>query len=159
MHTFAFFTLLFGTTAAVSAATCYNPEEALAHANKDICVSAHVYDVVELSDGTRFLDVCSPETSDAQCHFTVVSMNADRKEVGELVQYRQQDIHIRGIVRSYAGRGEIILSHERQFHGGGEKFRPNPALLKSFSAEEHKPAINDPALRTGHHNSVFRTVQ
>lgn len=151
--------LLFGTAGMIQAATCYSPEEALAHLNKDICVSAHVYDVVELSDGTRFLDVCSPETSDAQCRFTIMSMSGDRKDVGELNQYRQQDIHIRGIVRPYEGRAEIILSNARQFHGGREKFRPNPALLKGFSAEDHKSGINDPALRSGHHHSVFRTTQ
>jgi hypothetical protein len=141
------------------AATCYSPEDALGHLHKEICVSAHVYDVVELSDGTRFLDVCSPETSDEQCRFTIMSMDGDRKEVGELSQYRQQDIRIRGIIRPYAGRAEIILSHERQLHGGAEKFRPNPALLKGFSAESHRPSINDPALRSGHRRSMFRTVQ
>ena len=53
--------------------TCYSPEEALSHLNKDVCVAAHVYDVVELADGSRFLDVCSPDTSDEQCRFTVMS--------------------------------------------------------------------------------------
>jgi hypothetical protein len=143
-------TMLFG------ARTCYSPEDALSHQNKDICVTAHVYDVVELADGTRFLDVCSPETPDAECHFTVMSMHGDRNEVGDLNRYRQQDVEIRGIVRPYGGRGEIILSNERQFHGGAEKFRPNPALLHGFSAEDHKPAVSDPALRSGRHQSVFR---
>ena len=32
--------------------------------NKDVCVTAHVYDVVQLPDGTRFLDVCTPDTTD-----------------------------------------------------------------------------------------------
>ena len=26
--------------------TCYSPEDALAHQNKDVCIAAHVYDVV-----------------------------------------------------------------------------------------------------------------
>jgi hypothetical protein len=147
------------TASSYAATTCYSPQDALEHLHKDICVSAHVYDVVELSDGTRFLDVCSPETSDEQCRFTIMSMNGDRKEVGELSQYRQQDIQIRGTIRPFEGRAEIVLSHARQFHGGGEKFRPNPALLKGFSAEDHKPGINDPALRSGHRRSLFRTVQ
>jgi hypothetical protein len=150
--------LLCVTTMLSAARTCYTPEDALSHQNKDVCVAVHVYDVVELADGTRFLDVCSPETSDAQCRFTVMSLNGDRRDVGELSQYRQQDIQIRGVVRPYAGRSEIILSHARQFHGGGEKFRPNPALIKGFSAEDSKPAVNDPALRSGHHRSIFRTA-
>jgi hypothetical protein len=99
--------------------TCYSPEDALAHQNKDVCIAAHVYDVVELADGTRFLDVCSPDTPDEQCRFTVMSANGDRKTVGDLSTFRQQDIRIRGVVRPFGGRGEILLSDARQFHGGG----------------------------------------
>ena len=138
--------------------TCYTPDEALAHANKDVCVAAHVYDVVELSDGTRFLDVCSPETSDEKCRFTILSTNADRKSVGDLSQYRQQDIRIRGTVRPYDGRAEILLSDARQFHGGAEKFRPNPALLHGFSAEDGRTAFVDPAMKSGRHRSVFQSA-
>ena len=141
-----------------AAKTCYSPEEALTHENKDVCVAAHVYDVVELADGTRFLDVCSPETADEQCRFTVMSASGDRKTVGDLSQYREQDIQIRGVVRPFGGRAEILLSDARQFHGGAEKFRPNPALLHGFSAEDGKPAIGDPSLKSGRHRSVFQTA-
>ncbi|HEX3435925.1 MAG TPA: hypothetical protein VHT24_04090 [Pseudacidobacterium sp.] len=122
-------------------------------------MSAHVYDIVQLADGTRFLDICKPEMTDEQCHFTVVSKKSDRKDVGDLEQYRQQDIQIRGIVHAYGDQGEIILSHARQFHGGAEKFVPNPALLHGFSAENSRTAFNDPALKGGHHHSVFKTAQ
>jgi hypothetical protein len=138
--------------------TCYSPDEALAHQNKDVCVAAHVYDVVELADGTRFLDVCSPETPDEQCRFTVMSTNGDRKTVGDLGQFREQDIRIRGVVRPFGGRAEILLSDARQFHGGAEKFRPNPALLHGFSAEDGRPAFSDPSLKSGRHRSVFQTA-
>ena len=151
--------LLFNAVALPAARPCHAPEAALSHANKDICINAHVYDVVELSDGTRFLDLCKPETPDEQCRFTVVSRRADRKDVGDLEQYRQQDVQIRGIVRAYDGQGEIILSHARQFRGGAEKFVPNPALLHGFSAEDNRTAFHDPALKSGHHHSIFKTVQ
>jgi hypothetical protein len=143
--------------ALVAAKTCYSPDEALAHQNKDVCVAAHVYDVVELADGTRFLDLCSPETPDAKCRFTVMSANRDRKTVGDLGQYREQDIQIRGVVRPFGGRAEILLSDARQFHGGAEKFRPNPALLHGFSAEDGRAAFPDPAMKAGKHRSVFQT--
>jgi hypothetical protein len=149
------FALLIPSTL-LAARTCYSPDEALSHLNKDICVSAHVYDVVELDDGTRFLDLCSPETPDEQCHFTVVSRKADRMSVGDLEPYRQKDIQIRGVVRGFEGSGGITLSHVRQFHGGTEKFVPNPALLHGFSAESGRTAFSDPALRSGHHRSVFK---
>lgn len=139
----------------LAARHCYTPEQALAHENKDVCVAAHVYDVVELPDGTRFLDVCSPQTSDQNCRFSIVSSNADRKDVGDLQQYRGQDIKIRGIVRPFAGRAEIELSRARQFHGGAEKFRPNPALMRGFNAANGRPAFSDPASHSGHHRSIF----
>jgi hypothetical protein len=137
--------------------TCYSPADAVAHPNKDVCVKAHVYDIVELTDGTRFLDVCSPETPDEECRFTILSAGEDRKTVGDLDQYREQDIQIRGIVRPFGGRAEILLSNARQFHGGSEKFRPNPALLHGFSAEDGKTAFSDPAMRSGRHRSVFKS--
>jgi hypothetical protein len=140
-----------------AAKKCYTPADAMAHPNKDVCVTAHVYDVVELADGTRFLDVCSPETPDEQCRFTILSANEDRKTVGDLNQYREQEIQIRGVVRPFGGRAEILLSDERQFHGGSEKFRPNPALLHGFSAEDGKTAFSDPAMKSGRHRSVFKT--
>ncbi len=133
---------------------CYGTLEAGQHLNQDVCISAHVYDVIELADGTRFLDVCSPETSDAACHFTVISLRQDRQEVGVLDGLRSQQIEIRGTVHSFADRAGIVLSHARQLHGGAEKFRPNPALMKGFSAADGKSAFDDPAFKSGgHHHS------
>lgn len=153
-----FLCFLLSSIALRGARTCYSPGEALTHENKDVCVTAHVYDVIELSDGTRFLDLCSPETPDSECIFTVMSLNSDRKEVGDLDQYREHDIELRGVVHAYRGRGEILLSHARQFHGGAEKFHPNPALLHGFSADNGKPAFSDPAMRSGRHRSIFKTA-
>src|ERR1700688_3018015 len=78
---------------------CVNPEDAAKVLNKDVCIDAHVYDVVELPDGTRFLDVCPPETPDEMCRFTIVSLRADREDVGELAKFRDADVHVRGIVQ------------------------------------------------------------
>lgn len=150
--------LLLCCTALYGARTCYSIEQALAHENKDICLTAHVYDVVELPDGTRFLDLCSPETPDSECMLTVMSLNSDRKEVGDLDKYREHDIQLRGVVHVYRGRGEILLSHARQFHGGAEKFHPNPALLHGFSADNGRTAFSDPAMRSGRHRSIFQSA-
>ena len=83
---------------------CVTANEATTLVNKDVCVTAHVYDVVQLPDGTRFLDVCTPETTDAQCKFTIVSLWEDRDDVGELTKYRNMNVQIRGIVRPMHGR-------------------------------------------------------
>jgi hypothetical protein len=134
-----------------AAKPCFDIQQAGQHLNQDVCIRAHVYDVVELADGTRFLDVCSPETSDAACHFTIISLRQDSKEVGSLESLRSQEIEIRGTVHSFAERAGIVLSHQRQLHGGAEKFRPNPALIKGFSAADGKPAFEDPAFKSGGH--------
>ena len=127
---------------------CVTADEATGFVNKDVCVSAHIYDVVELPDGTRFLDVCTPQTPDEQCRFTIVSLWEDRDEVGELHKYRDMDVQVRGIVRPMHGRAGMLLSHARQFYGGPPRFKPNPRLARGFNAEQSRPPINDPNLRS-----------
>ena len=105
-------------------------------------------DVVELPDGTRFLDVCTPQTPDEQCRFTIVSLWEDRDEVGELRKYRDMDVQVRGIVRPMHGRVGMVLSHARQFYGGPPKFKPNPRLARGFSADQSRPPVSDPNLRS-----------
>jgi hypothetical protein len=129
-------------------APCVTADQAATMVNKDVCVSAHIYDVVELPDGTRFLDVCSPQISDDKCRFTVVSLWEDREDVGELRKYRDMDVQIRGIVRPMHGRAGMVLSHARQFNGGPPKFKPNPMLARGFTAEQDRPPVGDPNLRS-----------
>jgi hypothetical protein len=127
---------------------CVTADQAATMVNKDVCVSAHIYDVVELPDGTRFLDVCPPDTTDDKCRFTVVSLWEDREDVGELKKYRDMDVQVRGIVRPMHGRAGMVLSHARQFNGGPPKFKPNPMLAHGFSAEQDRPPVSDPNLRS-----------
>src|ERR1700685_4246200 len=131
-----------------SSKPCVPAEQAQQYLNKDICISAHIYDVVQLPDGTRFLDVCSPQTPDDQCRFTVVSLPADRTEVGELTKYRDADVQIRGIGQPMHGRAGMVLSHSRQLYGGPPKFKPNPLLARGFTAEQERPPVDDPNLRS-----------
>jgi len=137
---------------------CVTAEEATKLVDKDVCVSAHIYDVVELPDGTRFLDVCAPETPDDKCRFTLVSLWEDREEVGELRKYRDMNVQVRGIVRPMHGRAGIVVSHARQFYGGPPKFRPNPRLARGFNGEEERPPLYDPNLRSqGGHRAFMNT--
>jgi hypothetical protein len=133
---------------AVTPKPCLTADQASKLLKKDVCITAHIYDVVQLPDGTRFLDVCTPQTPDDACRFTIVSLWQDRDEVGELRKYRDMDIQIRGIVQPMNGRAGMVLSHARQFYGGPPKFKPNPALARGFSADQSRPPINDPNLRT-----------
>jgi hypothetical protein len=126
---------------------CVTAAKAAQHVNKDSCVSVHIYDVVEVPGGTGFLDVCSPQTPDAKCRFTIVIRPANRGTVGALSQYRDKDVQIRGIVQSADGFSWMELSDARQFHGGRPKFTPNSRLARGFSAEQSRPPIYDPNFR------------
>lgn len=126
---------------------CVTPEQALQSPGKDVCMYAHVYDVVELADGTRFLDICSPDTPDDHCRFTIISLPIDREEVGSLLKYRDANVQIRGILQPMHGRWGMELSHVRQFYGGPPRFRPNPRLAHGFNGAQQRPAIADPNLR------------
>jgi hypothetical protein len=142
------------------AKTCVAAGEVAQFLNKDICISAHVYDVVELGDGTRFLDVCPPEVADAECRFTIISLKEDRDEVGELTRYRDMDVKIRGIVRPMHGRAGMMLSHVRQFSGGPPRFRANPRLLRGFAGDEERAPVRDPNLRPhGGHRSFMNSME
>ena len=127
---------------------CVTADQATNLLKKDVCVSAHVYDVVQLPDGTRYLDVCTPQTPDDACQFTIVSLWEDHDEVGELRKYRDMDVEVRGIVQPMHGRAGMVLSHARQFYGGPPKFKPNAKLVRGFSADQSRPPVNDPNLRS-----------
>ncbi len=127
---------------------CVTAEEATKLVDKDVCITAHVYDVVQLPDGTRYLDVCAPETPDEQCRFTILSLPEDREDVGELHRYRNMNVQVRGIVRPMHGRAGMVLSHARQFNGGPPKFKPNPKLVHGFNADQDRPPLYDPNLRS-----------
>ena len=135
-------------TLAAGPRPCVTADEATKMMNKDVCITAHVYEVVELPDGTQFLDVCTPETPDERCRFTIVSFFDDRDLVGESHKYRNMNVHVRGIVRSIHGRAAMVVSHARQFYGGPPKFRPNPRLARGFNGRQQKAPLFDPNLRT-----------
>jgi hypothetical protein len=137
---------------------CHPPSEASRYTGKDVCISAHVYEIAQLRDGTRFLDACSPETSDEDCRFTIASLPQDTRDVGDLSALRGKDIELRGTIHSVNDRSLMYLSSARQLHGGAEKFHPNPALLVGFGAEQGKTPVHDPSLSGSHHFSVFRAT-
>jgi hypothetical protein len=138
---------------------CVSPTQAAQNPNREVCVAAHVYDIVELADGTRFLDICPANLADDQCRFTLLTMAWDREDVGDLRRYRDQDVRVRGIVRITHGRMGIVISHVRQFSGGPEKFRPNPKLLSGFNAQSDRMPVRDPNLAaSGHHRSFMNTA-
>ncbi|MES2222104.1 MAG: hypothetical protein V4587_14200 [Acidobacteriota bacterium] len=141
---------------AIAKRACISPDQALQRLHKNVCVEAHVYRVVDASDGIRFLDVCSPQTSDSDCHFFILSSTEDKKTVGDLDQLVGQTIQIRGKVLPIQGRADMILSSKEQLHGGKPKFHPNPKLIKSFSAENGGQGFSTHNGVGGQHGVHFR---
>ena len=136
---------------AAASPACSPLDDGALRAARDTCVSGHVYDVVTVENGTRFLDLCSPETADAQCRFSVVSYGADKRVVGDLEQFRGKDVEIRGAVQHFGQHYLMVLNDERQFHHGAAQFRPDPRLLSGFSAEDARPQ-NAPELKVNFHH-------
>ena len=118
---------------------CIPIEDAPQNLNKDICITAHVYDVVELPDGTRFLDVCTPQTPDDACRFTIVSLWEDHTEVGDLKNYRDMNIQVRGIVQSLHGRADWSSATP----ASSTEARPNsaPTLCSPAASTPAKAAL------------------
>jgi hypothetical protein len=143
-------------SAAVAKPACIPAEQALQHMHKNVCVEAHVYRVVDGADGIRFLDVCSPETSDADCHFFIISSTRDKKSVGNLDDLVGRTIQIRGKILPIQGRADMIFRSKEQLHGGKPKFHPNPQLAKSFSAENGGKGFSTRNGVGGQHGVHFR---
>lgn len=120
---------------------CIPADQAIHHLGKTVCVRAHVYRVVDTAQGIHFLDVCSPDTPDDACHFFIVSFTSDAPSVGDLGRLLGKDITVSGKVHSIQGRADMVLSSRDQLHGGKEKFTPNPALLKGYSADSGDQAF------------------
>ena len=64
---------------------CLTADQASKMVNRDVCITAHIYDVVQLPDGTRFLDICTPETPDEQTRATAPPKAAAVKQHAEQV--------------------------------------------------------------------------
>jgi hypothetical protein len=81
------------------------------------------------SNRVHFLDFCSEQVA---CRFTVVVFPHDLKDVGDVRLLTGRTIEIRGLLKLYDGRPEIILSHISQIAGGKAMI---PALPKNYDVE------------------------
>ena len=159
-------TILAAALPAHAARRCYSPATASRHLHHRLCVKAHVYQEINLDDGTRILDVCRPETHADQCRFAFVSLDRSRSRVGSLESFVGKEIEVRGTIRPVHGRAEILLSNAKQIRITAARknatkeearvrrshFHPNPALLKGFDATQSRMPIADPAFRSGYRN-------
>ena len=98
-------------------------QEAAQHVGDNLCVTGHVQHVKVGANGVHFVDFCEDH---AACPFTVVVFSSDLKDVGDVRRLEGRTIEIRGPVKLYEGRAEIILNRISQISGGAAMIPPLP---------------------------------
>lgn len=120
--------LLFAAPTA-RAADCIPIHQASQHVGETKCVTGKVIRVKVGAKGVHFLDFCEDAMA---CPFTVVVFSNDLKDVGDVRRLAGRTIEIRGAVKAYDGRPEIILSRISQIEGGAAMIPPLP---KNYDVE------------------------
>ena len=111
------------------AADCIPIHEAGQHIGETKCVTGKVIRVKTGAKGVHFLDFCEDAMA---CPFTVVVFANDLRDVGDVRRLAGRTIEIRGAVKAYDGRPEIILSRISQIEGGAAMIPPLP---KNYDVE------------------------
>lgn len=112
-----------------SASDCIPISEAAQHVGETKCVTGKVVRVTVRAKGVHFLDFCEDQLA---CPFSVVVFGNDLKDVGDVRQLAGRTIEIRGVVKLYDGRPEIILRRISQITGGAAMIPPMP---KNYDVE------------------------
>ncbi len=120
--------ILLSTAAAAS--DCLPIREAKQHVGETKCVTGKVLRVKAGARGVHFVDFCEDHMA---CPFTVVVFPYDLKDVGDVRRLAGQVIEIRGSVKLYDGRAEIILNRVSQLTGGSTLIPPLP---KNYDVEK-----------------------
>lgn len=119
--------LLFSTPA--FSADCIPFDQAPKHIGERECVTGKVVRV-QATRNAHYLDFCEDYRL---CPFSVVIFSHDVKNVGDVRQLAGQVIEIRGEIKEYNDRAEIILESKKQLSGEAALL---PALPKSFGVEQ-----------------------
>jgi hypothetical protein len=121
--------IFFGAVPRMRAADCISIQEAGQHVGETRCVTGKVVRVKVGVKGVHFLDFCEDQVG---CPFTVVVFQNDLKDVGDVRRLAGRTIQIRGAVKLYDGRPEIILNRISQITGGAAMIPPLP---KAYDVE------------------------
>src|ERR1700758_1283897 len=113
----------------LSASDCIPIQEVSHHVGETRCVAGKVLKIRIGNKGVHFLDFCEDQLA---CPFTVVVFQSGLKDVGDVRRLAGRTIEIRGTVKLYDGRPEIILDHISQITGGAAMIPPLP---KNYDVE------------------------
>ena len=114
----------------LSASDCIPIDEASQHVGETKCVAGKVLRVTVGLKGVHYLDFCEDQQA---CPFTVVVFASDLKDVGDVRRLEGRMIEIRGPVKLYDDRAEIILNRISQITGGSSLIPPLP---KEYDVEK-----------------------
>ena len=114
----------------LSAADCIPIQEASQHVGETKCVTGKVLRIKVGAKGVHFLDFCEDQMA---CPFTVVVFPYDMKNVGDIRRLTGRTIEVRGAVKLYDSRAEIILKRISQIAGGSALIPPLP---KEYDVEK-----------------------
>jgi hypothetical protein len=109
---------------------CIPFAEALKHVGEGRCVTGRVLRVRQGPKGTHYLDFCEDYRT---CKFTAVIFHHDLRHVGDIRQLEGRQVEIRGDVKMYDGRAEIIVEDASQLGGDGARL---PRLPKDYDVEQ-----------------------
>jgi len=112
------------------ASDCLSIGDAHQHVGETKCVTGKVLRVKAGAKGVHFVDFCEDQMS---CPFTVVVFPSDLKDVGDVRRLAGHVIEIRGPVKLYNGRAEIVLNRVSQLTGGSTLIPPLP---KNYDVEK-----------------------
>jgi hypothetical protein len=111
-------------------AACIPFDQARNHLDETQCVTGKVIRVQEGDRGVHYLDFCEDYRL---CSFTVVVFPYDLKKIGDVRQLAGKVVEIRGEVKEYDDRAEIVLENSKQLSNGLMRLSPLP---KSFDVEQ-----------------------
>lgn len=123
------FTSFFCCPSLAHGTDCIPIHEAEQHVGETKCVMGKVLRVKVGPRGVHFLDFCEDQMA---CPFTVVVFSHDLKDVGDVRRLAGRTIQIRGAIKTYDGRPEIVLNRIGQIEGGAAMIPPLP---KNYDVE------------------------
>ena len=113
-----------------SLAACIPFDQAYKHIGDTQCITGKVVRVQAGSGGTHYLDFCADYRL---CSFSVVVFSHDLKNVGDVRRLAGKVVEVRGEVKEYNDRAEIILESRKQLSG---EFATLPPMPRSFDVEQ-----------------------
>jgi hypothetical protein len=142
-------------SARLHASDCVPIQQASLHVGETKCVTGKVLKVKTGAKGVHYIDFCEDQMA---CPFSVVVFSHDLKDVGDVRRLAGHIIEIRGPVKLYDGRAEIVLSRISQISGGAMLIPPLP---KDYDVEKqghysagHLRPTKKPAKTTSTPNST-----